>query len=139
MVYIKLGKAQIIFCYDVYNQCLYTIPLSSFEVMYKHVMHLSMQIPTHPLPDKSGDLSVSWPSGPTPGLGFCIYSKYSLCIHLLHAPYILMAMWGCSSFRIVRVCGALAKIFAPREVSFAPPLWQISTLSREGGSGDLQW
>ena len=67
-----------------------------------------------------------------------VYSKYSLCIHLLHAPYILMAMWGCSSFRIVRVCGALAKIFAPWEVSFAPPLWQIPTLPREGGSGDLQ-
>jgi hypothetical protein len=45
-------------------------------------MHLSMQIPTHPLPGISGDLNVSWSLSPAPGV-VLLYTP-SIINYMLH-------------------------------------------------------
>ena len=59
-------------------------------------MHLSMQIPTHPLPGNNGDLSVYQPSNPAPGVGLL----HTPSIRSLHAPYTAKCHVGCALFRI---------------------------------------
>ena len=83
------------------------------------IMHLSMQIPTHPLPGTSGDLIVSRSSNPAPGM-VLLYTQ-SVVYYMLR----------------ILLLGLFAKLFAPRGASFAPPLWQIPTHAQEGVGGDL--
>ena len=88
-----------------------------WNTQYKLIMHLSMQIPTHPLPGTSGDLIVSRSSNPAPG------------VVLLYTQSVVYYM-----LRIL-LLELFAKLFAPRGASFAPLYGKSPLMPRRGWVG----